>query len=313
MAEAQLIDGQALATALRSRVADAVAMLTARHGVTPGLAAVLVGDDPASRIYVRNKQRACAAAGIGSFEHELPGDASEAEVLGLIGTLRGDERVDGIIVQLPLPRQIDPRRVIDAVGPDKDVDGFHPLNIGRLWIGEPTVVPCTAEGCMMLIRSVRRDLAGSSAVVVGRSSVVGRPLAALLLDADCTVTLAHSKTRGLPALCRRADLLIAAAGRPLLVKASWIKPGATVIDVGINRVPIGGTVRLVGDVDTAAAMQVAGAITPVPGGVGPMTIACLLRNAVLAACRRRGLPDPEALAALPPVMEPPPPDGCCAR
>jgi len=293
MAEAKLIDGNVVAAAVRQRVAAAAAGFAKEHGAPPGLAAVLVGDDPASRIYIRNKQRACAAVGLASFEHELPGDASETAVLGLIDTLVRDERVDGILVQLPLPPQIDPTRVTMAIGPDKDVDGFHPLNIGRLWAGEAAIVPCTPQGCMMLIDSVRPDLSGAEAVVLGRSSIVGRPLAALLLGRDCTVTLAHSRTRDLPAVCRRADILVVAVGRAQLVKGDWIKPGAVVIDVGINRINgENGAARLVGDVDTEAAMRVAGAVTPVPGGVGPMTIACLLRNAVIAAHRRRGLPDP---------------------
>jgi methylenetetrahydrofolate dehydrogenase (NADP+) / methenyltetrahydrofolate cyclohydrolase len=291
---ARLIDGNALAAALRQRLAAAAAAFAQEHGAPPGLAAVLVGDDPASRIYIRNKQRACAAVGLASFEHELPGDASEAAVLELIGALVRDERVDGILVQLPLPPQVDPARVTMAIGPEKDVDGFHPLNIGRLWAGEAAIVPCTPQGCMMLIESVRPDLSGAEAVVLGRSSIVGRPLAALLLGKDCTITLAHSRSQYLPAVCRRADVLVAAVGKAHLVKGEWIKPGATVIDVGINRI-VGenGASRLVGDIDTEAAMRVAGAVTPVPGGVGPMTIACLLRNAVIAAHRRRGLPDPE--------------------
>jgi methylenetetrahydrofolate dehydrogenase (NADP+)/methenyltetrahydrofolate cyclohydrolase len=293
MAGAQIIDGNAVAAGLRQRLAAAASAFAEKHGAPPGLAAVLVGDDPASRIYVRNKQRACAAVGIASFEHELPGDASEAAVLELIGALVRDERVDGILVQLPLPPQVDPARVTMAIGPDKDVDGFHPLNIGRLWAGEATIVPCTPQGCMMLIDSVRPDISGAEGVVLGRSSIVGRPLAALLLGRDCTITLAHSRSRDLAAVCRRADILVAAVGKPHLVKGEWIKPGALVIDVGINRVPAeNGAARLVGDVDTEAAMRVAGAVTPVPGGVGPMTIACLLRNAVVAAHRRRGLPDP---------------------
>jgi len=293
MAGAQIIDGNAVAAGLRQRLAAAASAFAKKHGAPPGLAAVLVGDDPASRIYVRNKQRACAAVGIASFEHELPGDASEAAVLELIGALVRDERVDGILVQLPLPPQVDPARVTMAIGPDKDVDGFHPLNIGRLWAGEAAIVPCTPQGCMILIDSVHPDISGAEAVVLGRSSIVGRPLAALLLGRDCTITLAHSRSRDLAAVCRRADILVAAVGKPHLVKGEWIKPGAMVIDVGINRVPAeNGAARLVGDVDTEAAMRVAGAVTPVPGGVGPMTIACLLRNAVVAAHRRRGLPDP---------------------
>jgi methylenetetrahydrofolate dehydrogenase (NADP+)/methenyltetrahydrofolate cyclohydrolase len=294
MSEARLIDGVTVAAELRERIASAASDLRARHGVTPGLASVIVGDDPASRVYVRNKQRACAAAGLASLAHELPAGAAEAEVIRLVEELVRDDRVDGIIVQLPLPPPIDSRRVIAAIGAEKDVDGFHPLNIGRLWSGEPAIVPCTPQGCMRIIETVQPDLAGAEAVVLGRSSIVGRPLAALLLAANCTVTLAHSHSRDLAALCRRADILVAAVGRPALVQGSWIKPGATVIDVGISRVaqPGGGT-RLAGDVDTAAAMAVAGAITPVPGGVGPMTIACLLRNTIVAACRRRGLPDPD--------------------
>jgi methylenetetrahydrofolate dehydrogenase (NADP+)/methenyltetrahydrofolate cyclohydrolase len=292
MADATLIDGNAVAAGLRQRIAAAASAFAQEHGAPPGLAAVLVGDDPASRIYIRNKQRACAAVGLASFEHELPGDASEAAVLELIGALVRDERVDGILVQLPLPPQVDPARVTMAIGADKDVDGFHPLNIGRLWAGDAAIVPCTPQGCMMLIESVRPDLSGAEAVVLGRSSIVGRPLAALLLGKDCTITLAHSRSKDLPAVCRRADVLIAAVGKAHLVKGEWIKPGATVIDVGINRTAgVEGAARLVGDVDTEAAMKVAGAVTPVPGGVGPMTIACLLRNAVIAAHRRRGLPD----------------------
>lgn len=293
MADATLIDGNAAAARLRERIASAAAAFAVGHGAPPGLAAVLVGDDPASRIYIRNKQHACAAVGLASFEHGLPGDASEAALLALIDSLVRDERVDGILVQLPLPPQIDPVRVTMAIGPDKDVDGFHPLNIGRLWDDEAAIVPCTPQGCMMLIETVRPDISGLEALVVGRSSIVGRPLAALLLGKDCTVTLAHSRSRDLAMLCRRADILVAAVGKPHLVEGDWIKPGATVIDVGINRVVSdSGAARLVGDVDTEAARRVAGAVTPVPGGVGPMTIACLLRNAVIAAHRRRGLPDP---------------------
>ena len=297
MAEATIIDGRALAARLRQHVAEAAARLREEHRIIPGLAAVLVGDDPASQVYVRNKARACAEAGIASFEFSLPGDADFAAVLDLVGRLNADERVDGILVQLPLPKNVDPSRVIAAIDPAKDVDGFHPVNIGRLWSGDLGLVPCTPQGCLVLLRSVKTRLAGAEAVVIGRSQIVGRPIAALLLAADCTVTIAHSQTRDLPAVCRRADILVAAIGRAQLVKGDWIKPGATVIDVGINRIakPDGG-VRLVGDVDFAAARPIAGAITPVPGGVGPMTIACLLRNTLLAACRRRGLTDPAALS-----------------
>ena len=293
MTEAILIDGKAIADALRERIAEAAAMLRERHGVTAGLAAVLVGDDPASQIYVRSKARACAEAGIASFEHRLPADAGVAAILELVARLNTDDRVDGILVQLPLPRSIDPRVVIAALDPAKDVDGFHPLNVGHLWRGEPGLVPCTPQGVMLLLRSVREDLSGAEAIVLGRSPIVGRPAAALLLAADCTVTMTHSKTRDIAAICRRADILVAAIGHPAFVAAEWIKPGAIVIDVGISRIaaPDGG-MRVVGDVDFVAARRVAGAITPVPGGVGPMTIACLLRNTLVTACRRRSLPDP---------------------
>jgi methylenetetrahydrofolate dehydrogenase (NADP+)/methenyltetrahydrofolate cyclohydrolase len=294
MPEATIIDGQAVAARLRQGVATAVAGLRARHGVTPGLAAIIVGNDPASQVYVRNKARACIAAGIGSFEHRLPADASEAAIIALIDKLNRDERVDGILVQLPLPERIDPQRALGSVDPAKDVDGFHPVNVGRLWSRQPSLVPCTPQGCMILLQTVHAELAGLEIVVLGRSQIVGRPLAALLVAADCTVTIAHSRSRNPHAIARRADILIAAAGEPEVVKGDWIKPGATVIDVGTNRV-VGtdGAARLVGDVDYAAARAIAGAITPVPGGVGPMTIACLLQNTIIAACRRRGLPDPD--------------------
>jgi methylenetetrahydrofolate dehydrogenase (NADP+)/methenyltetrahydrofolate cyclohydrolase len=295
MEEALVIDGQAIAARLREEITAAAVKLRTRHAVAPGLAAVIVGDDPASQIYVRSKARACAAAGLESFEHRLPGRASEAEVTALIERLNTDDQVDGILVQLPLPPSLDPQRVLAAVDPRKDVDGFHPLNVGRLWSRQPTLVPCTPQGCMILLKTVHADLAGAEVVVLGRSHIVGRPLAALLVAADCTVTVAHSKSRDIPAICRRADVLITASGKPAMVKTDWIKPGATVIDVGIHRVAgPDGTSRLVGDVDFAAARRVAGAITPVPGGVGPMTIACLLRNTLIAACRRRGLREPFA-------------------
>ena len=296
MAEARLIDGKAIAAGLRVRTAAAAAALRQAHRVTPGLAAILVGDDPASRVYVRSKARACAEIGLASFEHALPAAAGAQAILQLIATLNADERVDGILVQLPLPAGIDAARVLAALDPAKDVDGFHPLNVGRLWSGETGLVPCTPQGVMTLIRSVHPDIAGAEAVVLGRSRIVGRPVAALLLAADCTVTIAHSRSRDAARVCRRADILVAAAGQPELVGAEWIKPGATVIDVGISRIAAAdGAARLVGDVDFAAARQVAGALTPVPGGVGPMTIACLLRNTLLAACRRRGLPEPAAI------------------
>lgn len=292
MAQAKLIDGQAIAAQLRERATEATRELRDRHAFVPGLAAIIVGDDPASHIYVRNKARACAAAGLASYEHTLPSGASEAEVIALVRSLNMDDRVDGILVQLPLPAHIDARKVVVEIDPTKDVDGFHPLNIGRLWGGEKTLVPCTPQGCMILLRAALPSLTGAEAVVLGRSHIVGRPLAALLIAADCTVTLVHTKSRDIPAICRRADVLIGAAGQPAMVKGDWIKPGATVIDVGTNRITTAAGVRLVGDVDFAAAKEVAGAITPVPGGAGPMTIACLLRNTVLAACRRRGLADP---------------------
>lgn len=292
MSEATIIDGKAIATALRARVAAAAATLRETHRITAGLAAILVGDDAASQIYVRNKARACAEVGIASFEHRLPADAGIAAILDLVLRLNGDDRVDGILVQQPLPHGIDIGRVMAALDPAKDVDGFHPLNVGRLWSGEPGLVPCTPQGCLLLLDSVHASISGAEAVVLGRSPIVGRPVAALLLSADCTVTVVHSKTRNAAAISRRADILVAALGEPAMVTADWIKPGATVIDVGINRIAVaGGGVRLVGDVDFDAARRVAGAITPVPGGVGPMTIACLLRNTLLAASRRHGLPD----------------------
>ncbi|HEY4472874.1 MAG TPA: bifunctional methylenetetrahydrofolate dehydrogenase/methenyltetrahydrofolate cyclohydrolase FolD [Stellaceae bacterium] len=295
MADARIIDGKAIAAELRERVAAAAATLRNEHGITPGLAAVLVGDDPASQVYVRSKARACTAAGLASFEFRLPADADLPTILELVAQLNADERVDGILVQLPLPAEIGPHPVIAAIDPAKDVDGFHPVNVGRLWSGEPGLVPCTPQGILLLLRASEVPLTGAEAVVLGRSGIVGRPLAALLVAADCTVTIVHSKSRDLSVICRRADILVAAIGRPQMVKADWLKPGAAVIDVGINRVAMGDGTRLIGDVDFAAARHVAGAITPVPGGVGPMTIACLLRNTLLAACRRRRLPDPAGL------------------
>ena len=290
-----LIDGKAQAAALRARVAGEVRRLSARD-VVPGLAVVLVGADPASEVYVRNKGRQTVEAGMRSFDHTLAADVSEAEVLALVGRLNADPQVDGILVQLPLPAQVDAQKVIEAIDPGKDVDGFHPTNAGRLMTGVDGLVPCTPLGCLMLVHSVRPEIAGLEAVVVGRSNIVGKPVAQLLLAESCTVTVAHSRTRDLPAVCRRADILVAAVGRPEMIRGEWVKPGATVIDVGINRVPNPGAgegkTRLVGDVAFEEAKEIAGAITPVPGGVGPMTIACLLRNTVVAACRRRGLPDP---------------------
>ncbi len=293
MGRATVIDGAALASALRGRVAEAAARLHGEIGTAPGLATILVGDDPASQVYVRAKGRGCADAGLVAFDVRLPSDISEAGLFAEIEKLNRDERIDGVLVQLPLPRQIDPHRVVGTIDPAKDVDGFHPVNIGRLWSGLPTMVPCTPQGCLRLLRTVDRDLTGLHSVVLGRSNIVGKPLAALLIGADCTVTVIHSKTRDAHEVCRCADILIAAAGRPGMVTADWVKPGATVIDVGIS--PAAGREgrsRVVGDVDFASVSAVAGAITPVPGGVGPMTIACLLLNTLLAACRRRGLADP---------------------
>jgi methylenetetrahydrofolate dehydrogenase (NADP+) / methenyltetrahydrofolate cyclohydrolase len=281
---AQRIDGKAIAAEVRLRVAAGVARLKAEHGVTPGLAVVLIGEDPASQVYVRNKGQQTAAAGMASFEHKLPVTVPERDLLELIGDLNRDDSVHGILVQLPLPKHIDSLRVIEAIDPGKDVDGFHPVNVGRLAIGEKSLVPCTPAGSLILAQSVEPKLAGMSAVIIGRSTIVGKPMAQLLLAADCTVTIAHSKTRNLADVVRRADLVVAAVGRPEFVKGDWIKPGAIVIDVGINRVDLGGgKSRLVGDVDFAAAEPIARAITPVPGGVGPMTIACLLSNTLEAA------------------------------
>jgi methylenetetrahydrofolate dehydrogenase (NADP+) / methenyltetrahydrofolate cyclohydrolase len=290
---ARLIDGKAHAEGLRARIRGAVADL-AREGVVPGLAVVLVGEDPASRIYVRNKMRQTVEAGMRSFDHVLPASASQAELLSLVRTLNTNPAVDGILVQLPLPPQIDAQSIIEAIDPDKDVDGFHPVNVGRLVTGVPGLVSCTPLGCLILIKSVRPDLAGLDAVVVGRSNIVGKPMAQLLLAENCTVTTAHSKTRDLAGLCRRADILVAAVGRPEMIRGDWVKPGAIVVDVGITRIPGAepGATRLVGDVAFEEAKDKAAAITPVPGGVGPMTIACLLRNTLEAACRRRGIPMP---------------------
>jgi methylenetetrahydrofolate dehydrogenase (NADP+) / methenyltetrahydrofolate cyclohydrolase len=289
---ATVIDGGAVAAGLRKRAAEIAARLRDEKGTSAGLATVLVGDDKASEVYIRAKGRACAGSGLAAFDIRLPADISDAGLVAEVEKLNLDDRVDGVLVQLPLPRQIDPHRVIAAIDPAKDVDGFHPVNVGRLWSGLPTLVPCTPQGCLRLLRSVHQDLAGADAVVLGRSNIVGKPLTALLLAADCTVTVIHSKSKVVPVMCRRADILIAASGQPKMVKANWVKPGATVIDVGINPVADpDGRSRVVGDVDYASVRAVAGAITPVPGGVGPMTIACLLLNTLLAACRRRGIPD----------------------
>jgi methylenetetrahydrofolate dehydrogenase (NADP+)/methenyltetrahydrofolate cyclohydrolase len=294
---ATLIDGKAVAAGLRLRIAEGVAGLAAA-GHVPGLAVVLVGEDPASQVYVSSKARQTVEVGMRSIEHRLDAATSEADLLALVRRLNDDPQVDGILVQLPLPAHIDSARVIEAIDPAKDVDGFHPMNAGRLATGTGGLVPCTPLGSLMLLKTVRPDLAGLEAVVVGRSNIVGKPMAQLLIAESCTVTVAHSRTRDLPAVARRADILVAAVGRPQMVKADWVKPGAIVIDVGINRIPapeLGeGKTRLVGDVDTDAAAAVAGAITPVPGGVGPMTIACLLANTLTAACARRGLRTPLA-------------------
>ena len=285
---AEKIDGKAFAQDLRDRVGKAVAQLTKDYDLIPGLAVVLVGEDPASQVYVRNKGKQTLEAGMHSFEHKLPVTTGETELLELIATLNADSAVHGILVQLPLPKQIDSHAVINAIDPNKDVDGFHLINVGRLSTGAAGLVPCTPLGCLMLLKDSLGDLSGKNAVVVGRSNIVGKPMAALLLAESCTVTVAHSRTQNLEAVCREADILVAAVGRPEMVSGEWIKPGAVVIDVGINRVDgDAGKTRLVGDVDYSSAEKVAGAITPVPGGVGPMTIACLLRNTVQAACASR--------------------------
>jgi methylenetetrahydrofolate dehydrogenase (NADP+)/methenyltetrahydrofolate cyclohydrolase len=290
---ATIIDGKAIAAKLRAGVAAEVARLNAAHGLKPGLAVVLVGHNPASEVYVRSKSKAVVEAGMTPLDHKLPETTSEKDLLALISRLNADPAVSGILVQLPLPSQIDPQKVIAAIDPAKDVDGFHPVNVGRLSIGLPSMVPCTPFGCMLLAKIVRASLAGMEAVVAGRSNIVGKPVAQLLLAENATVTIAHSKTRDLAGLCRRADILVAAIGKPEFVKADWIKPGATVIDVGINRVAgEDGKNRIVGDVAHEAA-KVAGAITPVPGGVGPMTIACLILNTLKAACAQNGLPEPK--------------------
>ena len=290
---ARIIDGKAIAADLRGKVTDAVHRLLRDRGLVPGIAVVLVGQNPASKIYVRNKSNAVTAAGIRPFDQHLPATASEAKLLDLIARLNADEKVNGILVQLPLPPQIDPQKIIAAIDPDKDVDGFHPLNAGRLASGLPGLVPCTPVGCVRLAKTVHDSLAGLEAVVLGRSNIVGKPVAQLLLAENATVTIAHSKTLDLPAVCRRADVLVAAIGRPEMVRGDWIKPGATVIDVGINRVAgEGGKSRIVGDVAYAEAAKVAGALTPVPGGVGPMTIACLLLNTLRAVCAQNDLPAP---------------------
>ncbi len=293
MSESNIIDGKAFAARLRERVGNEVKTLKADHGLTPGLAVVLVGEDPASQVYVRSKGKQTVETGMESFEHKLDASTAEADLLGLIDTLNTDDRVHGILVQLPLPDHIDESKVLAAINPDKDVDGFHVINVGRLWTGADAMVPCTPYGCILMLKDALGDLSGKRALVLGRSNIVGKPMAALLLAESCTVTIAHSRTKDLETRCREADILVAAVGRPEMVKGDWIKPGATVIDVGINRIDAPekgeGKTRLVGDVDFAEARTVAGAITPVPGGVGPMTIACLLRNTLVAARRQKGI------------------------
>ena len=284
---AKIIDGKAAAAALREEVAKEVARFRVATGRAPGLATVLVGEDPASAVYVRSKGRATLEAGMQSFQHNLPLETSETELLALVDRLNADPAVDGILVQLPLPAQIDTNKVITRIDPDKDVDGFNPVNAGRLAIGLHGFVPCTPLGCLKLLKAELGDLSGKNAVVIGRSNIVGKPMAMLLLAESCTVTIAHSRTRDLPEVVRGADIVVAAVGRPQMVQADWLKPGCTVIDVGINRIAgEGGNSHLVGDVDFGSASQVAGAITPVPGGVGPMTIACLIRNTFVSAARR---------------------------
>ena len=295
MGNAKIIDGKAYAERLRSRIAEAVFELKVAHNITPGLAVVLVGNDPASQVYVRNKEKQTAEAGMASFENKLSANIEENDLLSLIDDLNKDTAVHGILVQLPLPEHIDSGKIINAINPDKDVDGFHAINVGRLTTGNEGMVPCTPLGCLMLLKDQCCDLQGKHAVIVGRSNIVGKPMSALLLQESCTVTIAHSKTMNLQKLCQSADILVAAAGRPKMVGTDWIKPGATVIDVGINRVPNEeepGKFRLVGDVDFSAAAKVAAAITPVPGGVGPMTIACLLKNTLTSACRIHGVEEP---------------------
>lgn len=290
MSEARVIDGKEIAAKVRADVAAEVKRLQADHKLTPGLAVVLVGEDPASKVYVKNKAAQTVECGMNSWEHKLPAETPEADVLALVDKLNKDPACHGILVQLPLPKHINSEKVLNSISPDKDVDGFHPVNVGRLWVGEDALVPCTPTGSVILAKSVMPDLKGANAVVIGRSNIVGKPVAALLLREHCTVTIAHSRTKNIEAVVRAADLVVAAVGIPEMVKASWIKPGAVVIDVGINRVPgENGKTKLVGDVAYAECAKVAGAITPVPGGVGPMTIACLLRNTAQAAAMQAGV------------------------
>jgi methylenetetrahydrofolate dehydrogenase (NADP+)/methenyltetrahydrofolate cyclohydrolase len=290
---AKIIDGKAYAEGLRSRIAKAVKTLQSEHGLTPGLAVVLVGEDPASKVYVANKAKQTVEVGMNSWEYKLPVTTSEAEVLALVDKLNKDPAVHGILVQLPLPKQIESAKVLNTINPAKDVDGFHVVNAGRLSTGQDSLVPCTPVGSVMLAKDALGKLDGLEAVVVGRSNIVGKPVAQLLLAENCTVTICHSRTKDLPAVVRRGDLVIAAVGRPEMVKGDWLKPGACVIDVGINRIERDGKGKLVGDCDFASCEKVAGSITPVPGGVGPMTIACLLHNTVRAACQQKGVATPE--------------------
>lgn len=291
---ADIIDGKQFAAKLREDIAVKVKKLQQQHNINPGLAVVLVGEDPASQVYVRNKNKQAQEAGIQSFEHRLPADTSQQQLLDLVNQLNQDSQVNGILVQLPLPDHVDSKLILNTIDPGKDVDGFHPINVGLLSIGDEALVPCTPLGCLMLLKDRLGDLSGQNALVLGRSNIVGKPMAALLLQQSCTVTIAHSRTRDLAEKCREADILIAAVGRPQMVPGDWVKPGATVIDVGINRIDAGnGKTRLVGDVDFESAKDIAGAITPVPGGVGPMTIACLLHNTLTATCRQNGVAIPE--------------------
>ena len=297
MSIAKRIDGKTYAARLRERVAAEIENIKKSHNLTPGLAVVLIGEDPASQVYVRNKSQQTVEVGMASFEHRLDTQTPEADLLVLIDRLNNDDAVHGILVQLPLPDHINEHKVLSAINPEKDVDGFHLINVGRLWTGADALVPCTPYGCILMLKEHLGDLTGKRALVLGRSNIVGKPMAALLLQESCTVSIAHSRTIDLPARCREADILVAAVGRPMMVQGDWIKPGAVVIDVGINRVDAPergeGKTRLVGDVDFAQAEQVASAITPVPGGVGPMTIACLLRNTVVAACRQANIHAPK--------------------
>ena len=295
---AQIIDGKAFAAKVRGQVAEHVTRIKEENGITPGLAVVLVGEDPASQVYVRSKGKQTVEAGMNSYEYKLDADTSQDDLLKLIADLNADKDVHGILVQLPLPKHLNEDLVINSIAPEKDVDGFHISNVGLLGTGQKSMVPCTPLGCLMMLRDYHGSLSGMNAVVIGRSNIVGKPMAQLLLGDSCTVTIAHSRTKDLPAVVRGADIVVAAVGRPEMVPGDWIKPGATVIDVGINRIdkPEGGT-RLVGDVGYASCAEVAGAVTPVPGGVGPMTIACLLANTVTACCRIHGLVEPEGLTA----------------